>query len=111
MCPVARAQTDRRTDMSVKTEDTISGFQEFFLQPIIKYRSNIAENDFTFRQYFDHIVRLLVWAVEGYTMYRKTLYIDSVTLIFVLKHVDTTRERSESKCCGCLWCDTSDNSS
>ena len=36
MCPVARSQTDR-----VTTEGTLSGFQEFFLQPIIKDRPNI----------------------------------------------------------------------
>ena len=29
------------TDTKVKAEDTLSGFQEFFLQPIIKDRSNI----------------------------------------------------------------------
>ena len=39
MCSVAR-QTDRRTHTKVKTEDTLSGFQEFSLQPIIKERSN-----------------------------------------------------------------------
>ena len=33
-------QTDRQTDTKVNTEDTLSGFQEFFLQPIIKDRSN-----------------------------------------------------------------------
>ena len=33
-------QTDRQTDTKVNTEDTLSGFQEFFLQPIIKERSN-----------------------------------------------------------------------
>ena len=35
--------TDRRTDghghTKENTEDTLSGFQEFFLQPVIKYRS------------------------------------------------------------------------
>merc|ERR1712102_49226 len=36
--PVAREQTDRRTHTKVKTEGTLSGFQEFFLQPIIKDR-------------------------------------------------------------------------
>ena len=29
-----------RTDENVNTEDTLSGFQDFFLQPIIKDRSN-----------------------------------------------------------------------
>ena len=33
-------QTDRQTDTKVNTEDTLSGFQEFFLQPFIKDRSN-----------------------------------------------------------------------
>ena len=34
MCSVARLHTDRHT--KVTTEGTLSGFQEFFLQPIIK---------------------------------------------------------------------------
>ena len=38
MCSVAPVQTDTK----VNTEDTLSGFQEFFLQPIIKDRSNIG---------------------------------------------------------------------
>ena len=33
-------QTHRQTDTKVNTEDTLSGFQEFFLQPIIKDRCN-----------------------------------------------------------------------
>ena len=33
-------KTDTQTHMKVKTEDTLSGFQEFSLQPIIKDRSN-----------------------------------------------------------------------
>ena len=41
MCPVARSRTDgqthRQTD-GVTTEGTLSGFQDFFLQPIIKDR-------------------------------------------------------------------------
>ena len=45
VCSVARVQTDththRQTDTKVNIEDTLSGFQEFFLQPIIKDRSNI----------------------------------------------------------------------
>ena len=40
VCSVARVQTDTQTDTKVNTEDTLSGFQEFFLQPIIKDRSN-----------------------------------------------------------------------
>ena len=35
-------QTDTQTDTKVNTEDTLSGFQEFFLQPIIKDRSNTS---------------------------------------------------------------------
>ena len=50
VCSVARVQTDRhthrqtgrQTDTKVNTEDTLSEFQEFFLQPIIKDRSNIS---------------------------------------------------------------------
>ena len=54
VCSVARVQTDRQTHRQtdtqtdrheVKTEDTLSGFQEFFLQPIIKDRSNILCQD------------------------------------------------------------------
>ena len=41
---VARVQThrhtDTQTDTKVNTEDTLSGFQEFLLQPIIKDLSN-----------------------------------------------------------------------
>ena len=48
MCSAARGrthrQTDRQTHTKVKTEDTLSGFQEFFLQPIIKERSNISNS-------------------------------------------------------------------
>ena len=40
VCSVARVQTHRQTDTKVNTEDTLSGFQEYFLQPIIKERSN-----------------------------------------------------------------------
>ena len=36
VCPVARPQTHTK----VTTEDTLSGFQDFFLQPIIKDRPN-----------------------------------------------------------------------
>ena len=42
MCSVARVRTDtqthRHTHTKVTTEGTLSGFQEFFLQPIIKDR-------------------------------------------------------------------------
>ena len=40
MCLVARVQRNRHTDTKVTTEGTLSGFQEFFLQPIIKDRPN-----------------------------------------------------------------------
>ena len=40
VCSVARLQTDRQTHTKVTTEGTLSGFQEFFLQPIIKDRPN-----------------------------------------------------------------------
>ena len=48
VCSVARVQTDRhtvththrQTGTKVNTEDTLLGFQDFFLQPIIKDRSN-----------------------------------------------------------------------
>ena len=45
MCSVARVQThrhtDTQTDMNVNTEDTLSGFQDFFfIRPIIKDRPN-----------------------------------------------------------------------
>ena len=38
--PRADTHTDRQTDTKVNTEDTLSGLQEFFLQPIFKDRSN-----------------------------------------------------------------------
>ena len=37
--------TDRQTDTKVTTVGTLSGFQEFFLQPIIKERSNISSRE------------------------------------------------------------------
>ena len=40
VCSVARVQTDT----NVNTEDTLSGFQEFFLQLIIKDRSSNTQN-------------------------------------------------------------------
>ena len=35
-------RTDTHTHTEVNTEDTLSGFQECFLQPIVKDRSNIT---------------------------------------------------------------------
>ena len=40
VCSVAWLQTDRQIHTKVITEGTLSGFQEFFLQPIIKDRPN-----------------------------------------------------------------------
>ena len=44
VCSVARVQTDthtdRQTDTKVTTVGTLSGFHEFFLQPIINDRPN-----------------------------------------------------------------------
>ena len=40
VCSVARERTDRQTHTKVTTVGTLSGFQEFFLQPIIKDRPN-----------------------------------------------------------------------
>ena len=36
VCPAAWVQTDRQTHTKVTTEGTLSGFQEFFFQLIIK---------------------------------------------------------------------------
>ena len=45
-------QTDRHTDrqMKVNTEGTFSGFQDFFLQPIIKDRPNISYFEYSLFQ-------------------------------------------------------------
>ena len=40
VCSVPREHTDRHTHTKVTTEGTPSGFQEIFLQPIIKDRPN-----------------------------------------------------------------------
>ena len=40
MWSVARVQRHGQTDTKVNTEGTLSGFQDFFLQPIIKDRPN-----------------------------------------------------------------------
>ena len=47
VCLVARVRTDRRTHTKVNTEGTLSGFQDFFLQPIIKDRPKIKLSTFT----------------------------------------------------------------
>ena len=41
--PRTDAQTHRQTDTKVNTEGTLSGFQDFFLQPLIKDRPNNLE--------------------------------------------------------------------
>ena len=46
LCPVARMQTDGQTHTKVTNVGTLSGFQEFFLQPIIQDRPNIASKYF-----------------------------------------------------------------
>ena len=40
VCSVARGQTDEQTDTEVTTVGTLSGFKDFFLQPITKDRPN-----------------------------------------------------------------------
>ena len=40
VCSLTHERTHRHTHMKVNTEDTLSGFQEFFLQPIFKDRPN-----------------------------------------------------------------------
>ena len=52
-CVLYSPHADTQTDTKVNTEDTLSGFQEFFLQPINKDRSNIGLN------------HLLSWPVLG----------------------------------------------
>ena len=48
VCSVAHMQT--QTDTKVNTEDTLSGFQEFFFQPIIKDQSNMSKGIQAFKQ-------------------------------------------------------------
>ena len=43
VCSVARVQTDRQTDMKVKTEDTLSGFQDFFLNVPSTYHQGAVQ--------------------------------------------------------------------
>ena len=65
VCSVARVHTDtqthrhtdRQTDTKVNTEDTLSGFQEFFLQPIIKDRSNIFKTLCSYAKNYVHEVK------------------------------------------------------
>ena len=44
LCSVARVQTDRQTHTKVTTVGTLSGFQEFSLQSIIKDQPNKTKN-------------------------------------------------------------------
>ena len=44
VCPVDR-HTDRHTYTKVNPEDTLSGFRQFFLQHIIKDRSNKVKEE------------------------------------------------------------------
>ena len=44
MCSVAQLRAHRQTDTKVTTVGTLSGFQEFFLQPIIKDQPNMASS-------------------------------------------------------------------
>ena len=75
-------QTDGQTHTKVTTEGTLSGFQDFFLQPIIKDRPNNNNPSqkliLLSGNMFDYIVRLLVWAVLGGRRYRYTLYMGIV---------------------------------
>ena len=51
--PVAHLRTDTQTHMKVTTEGTLSGFQEFFLQPVIKDRPNMwSYLTYVFRSFF-----------------------------------------------------------
>ena len=60
VCSVARIQTDTQTDWHTdrhesEYRDTLSGFQGFFLQPIIKDRSNILVHIFFLNMYLSNI--------------------------------------------------------
>ena len=59
VCSVARVhtdrQTDRQTDTKVNTEDNLSGFQEFFLQPIIRDRSNTSTKQMAVCRHVDSL--------------------------------------------------------
>ena len=57
VCSVACVHTDRQTHKKVNTEDTLSGFQEFFLQPIIKDRSNIFKTLCSYAKNYVHEVK------------------------------------------------------
>ena len=44
VCSATRAHTHTKTDTKVDTEDTLSGFKEYFIQLIIKDQSNKKNN-------------------------------------------------------------------
>ena len=87
VCHVARLRTDTPTTYTkVKTEDALSGFQDFFPSTYHQgsaqywYKIKNIENPsqkliLLSDNMLDYIVRLLVWAVEVGLMYRNTLYI------------------------------------
>ena len=52
-------RTDRQSHTKVNTENTLSGFQEFSLQPIIKDRSKIRVIDITVLS----LNRVRVWRI------------------------------------------------
>ena len=62
VCSVARGHTHRHTDRytKVNTEDTLSGFQEFFLQHIIKDQSYNNLNKLPWTQIFQTISVILL---------------------------------------------------
>ena len=57
VCSVAWLQTDRQTHTKVTTEGTLSGFQEFFLQPLIKDRPNYFDRN---RKYVTRMLRTCI---------------------------------------------------
>ena len=79
---VARRQTHRRTDRQthtkVTTVGTLSGFQEFLLQPIIKDRPNDQNTHFqqqkTNKQRMPHVSKLLLRALGPVTPIRGSIF-------------------------------------
>ena len=80
VCPVARRQTHRQTHTKVTTVGTLSGLQEFFLQPIINDRPKKNEKDTHIGHMCDCCWLVSVWkygilwlrmAWEGNTRCRK----------------------------------------
>ena len=88
-------QTDRQTDTNVNTEDTLSGFHEFSLQPIIKDRSNIwiikqVQEVYQYQSNIDHWTGL---SATQFCCYESALDCSSfkmatyVILCHVMKHL------------------------